>query len=160
MTDLDASQSAISAPRAGAGFAPGAGAMTETSERTIFVADDDPVLLRGIDIALQVRGYAVRTAPNGPELLSLLETESPDLLVLDVMMPGMSGLEVLRRIRADDRWADLPVMIVTACPESRVCEEAQQCGAGEIIPKPFRLDELMEQIERRLAGRPRGRLPD
>src|SRR5690606_40849546 len=69
---------------------------------TIFVADDDPVLLRGLDVALQGQGYAVQTAPSGPELLSLLEEgSSPDLLVLDVMMPGMSGLEVLRRIRED-----------------------------------------------------------
>ncbi len=120
-------------------------------DATIFVADDDPALLRGLDIALQGKGYAVRTAPSGPELLSLLESERPDLLVMDVMMPGMSGLEVLRRIRADDRWAELPVMMVTAYPHADVREEAWQRGAGEVVPKPFRLEDLLERIERRLG---------
>lgn len=119
----------------------------------IFVADDDPVLLRGLDVALQGRGYAVRTARSGPALLSLLEAERPDLLVLDVMMPGMTGLEVLRRIRSDRRWSDLPVMMVTAAPEAEVHAEAEEQGAADVIPKPFRLAELLKRIEARLGGR-------
>ncbi len=126
--------------------------MMDVIERTIFVADDDPALLRGIDLALKGRGYAVRTAPSGPALLTLLESERPDLLVLDVMMPGMSGLEVLRRIREDERWAHLPVMMVTAYPHVDVREEARQRGAGEVMPKPFRLSELLDRIERYLGG--------
>lgn len=121
--------------------------------RTIFVADDDPALLRGLGMALQGRGYAVRTAPSGPAVLSLLESERPDLLVLDVMMPEMSGLEVLRRIREDERWVDLPVMMVTAYPHADVRAEARERGAGEVVPKPFRLNELLEHIERRLGRR-------
>lgn len=120
-------------------------------EATIFVVDDDPALLRGLDIALQGRGYAVRTAPSGPELLELLESESPDLLVLDVMMPGMSGLDVLHRLRADERWAELPVMMVTAYPNADLSEEATRGGVGDVVSKPFRLEELLERIERRLG---------
>ncbi|HEX6940397.1 MAG TPA: response regulator [Longimicrobiales bacterium] len=128
--------------------------MTNAMEdATIFVVDDDPALLRGLDIALQGRGYAVRTAPSGRALLDLLETERPDLLVMDVMMPGMSGLEVLKRLRSDARWAELPVMMVTAYPHADVKEEAWQGGAGEVVPKPFRLEELLERIERRLGRR-------
>ncbi|HEX7118700.1 MAG TPA: response regulator [Longimicrobiales bacterium] len=122
-------------------------------DATIFVVDDDPALLRGLDIALQGRGYAVRTAPSGQELLTLLESERPDLLVMDVMMPGMSGLEVLRHLREDERWAELPVMMVTAFPHADVKEEAWQRGAGDVMSKPFRLEELLERIERRLGRR-------
>jgi DNA-binding response OmpR family regulator len=119
---------------------------------TIFIADDDPALLRGLNIALQGHGYAVRTAEDGAAILSMLEVERPDLLLLDVMMPGMSGLEVLRRIRGDDRWSDLPVVMVTAVPD-----EVARAGAGsgvdaEVVPKPFRLAELLRRIEARLTG--------
>ncbi|MFS8638585.1 MAG: response regulator, partial [Gemmatimonadota bacterium] len=128
--------------------------MTRSNEEpTIFVVDDDPALLRGLDIALQGRGYAVRTAPGGAEFLELLESESPDLVVMDVMMPGMSGLEVLRRLRADERWAELPVMMVTAYPHADVSEEAARRGVGDVVPKPFRLEELVERIEKQLGRR-------
>jgi len=119
---------------------------------TIFVADDDPTLLKGLNRALSGRGYNVRTAPNGPALLSLLETASPDLVVLDIMMPGMSGLEVLRRVRGDARWSELPVMMVTALTDAAVTAAAWERGASDVIPKPFRLNDLVSRIEARLGS--------
>lgn len=147
-----------------------------TMARTIYVADDNSALRDGINRALQARGYMVRAASDGPELLSLLEEERPDLLLLDVMMPGMSGLEVLRRIRADRRWSDLPVLLVTAAAGAEVAgldlaamgatgasaagasaasvdlNAAPPIGAPAVIPKPFRLAELLYQIELRLPS--------
>jgi CheY-like chemotaxis protein len=120
-----------------------------TMARTIYVADDNSALRDGINRALQARGYMVRAASDGPELLSLLEEERPDLLLLDVMMPGMSGLEVLRRIRADRRWSDLPVLLVTAAAGAEVVGVD---SAPAVIPKPFRLAELLYQIELRLPS--------
>lgn len=119
--------------------------------RTIFVVDDDPILLRGLDVALKGHGYTVRTALDGPQLLSLLEEECPDLLLLDVMMPGMDGVEVLRRIRSDSRWSDLPVMIVTAVADAKVRAEAERRGPADVVPKPFRLQELLSTIADRLG---------
>jgi two-component system sensor histidine kinase ChiS len=119
------------------------------STRTIFVADDIPALRKGLNLALMARGYSVRTAVDGPTLLSMLEAERPDLLLLDVMMPGMSGLEVLRRIREDERWSDLPVLLVTAAAGAELCAAVPE-GAPEIVPKPFRLQELLHRIEVRL----------
>lgn len=119
--------------------------------RKIFVADDDPVLLRGLDLALTGRGYEVRTALSGAHLLELLESDRPDLLVLDVMMPGMSGLEVLRRIRGDGRWPNLPVLVVTARSDAVVVREAREGGAADVVGKPFRLRDLVGKIERRLG---------
>lgn len=119
--------------------------------RKIFVADDDPVLLRGLDLALTGRGYEVRTALSGARLFELLESDRPDLLVLDVMMPGMSGLEVLRRIRGDGRWPNLPVMVVTARSDAVVVREAREGGAADVVGKPFRLRDLVGKIEQRLG---------
>jgi DNA-binding response OmpR family regulator len=123
-----------------------------TATRTIFVAEDNPALRKGLNLALQARGYSVRAASDGQEVLSLLEEERPDLLLLDVMMPGMSGLEVLRRIRADERWSDLPVLLVTAAAGAEIragCTDAMP----DVIPKPFRLGELLRRIELRLPER-------
>ncbi len=120
-----------------------------TITRTIFVADDNSALRNGLNLALKARGYSVRTASDGPALLSLLESERPDLLLLDVMMPGMSGLEVLRRIREDQRWSDLPVLLVTAAAGVEV-GAAERAGLPDVIPKPFRLEELLRRIEVRL----------
>lgn len=122
-----------------------------TLARTIYLADDNSALRNGLNRALQARGYMVRAACDGSELLSLLEEERPDLLLLDVMMPGMSGLEVLRRIRADERWSDLPVLLVTAAAGAEAGLEPV-AGAPDVIPKPFRLSELLRRIELHLPG--------
>jgi two-component system response regulator MtrA len=116
----------------------------------IFIADDDPLLLEGLSRALSGRGYTVRTAPDGPRLLSLMEHERPDLVVLDIMMPGMSGLDVLRRVRDDGRWPTVPVMMVTALTDAAVMESARNDGASDVIHKPFRLKDLVARIEDRL----------
>jgi len=121
----------------------------------IFIADDDPLLLDGLSRALTGRGYTVRTAPDGPRLLSLMERERPDLVVLDIMMPGMSGLDVLRRVRDDGRWPGVPVMMVTALTDAEVTESARDHGASDVMHKPFRLRDLVSRIELwlRAAGR-------
>jgi CheY-like chemotaxis protein len=114
--------------------------------RTIYLADDNPSLRNGLDRALRAHGYMVRAAADGQELLSFLEEEIPDLLLLDVMMPGMSGLEVLSRIRADDRWSDLPVLLVTAAAGAELGSNPPT-GSPEVLPKPFRLSDLLHRIE-------------
>jgi len=121
----------------------------------IFIADDDPLLLEGLSRALTGRGYTVRTAADGPQLLSLMERETPDLVVLDIMMPGMSGLDVLRRVRADGRWLAIPVVMVTALTDAEVTRSARDNGASDGGHKPFRLRDLVSRIEQRLraAGR-------
>lgn len=117
-----------------------------TSARTIFVADDNPALRNGLEVALRASGYIVRTAPDGPALLTMLELERPDLLLLDVMMPGMSGLDVLHRIRSDQRLSNLPVLLVTAAAGAEV-HAAKWRYLSDVVPKPFRLGDLLRQIE-------------
>jgi CheY-like chemotaxis protein len=120
--------------------------MMTTESWTIFIADDNTNLRNGLDLALRASGYTVRTAPDGPALLALLESERPDLLLRDVMMPGMSGLEVLRSIRGDERWSDLPVLLVTAAAGAEV-RAAGWRGLSDVVPKPFLLKDLLRQIE-------------
>ena len=119
------------------------------SPATVFVADDNPSILQGLDRALKVTGYRVRTADSGRAVLNLLEQaeEVPDLLLLDVMMPEMSGLEVLRTLRMDARWVDIPVVLITATNDGALPVSALRDGAVDFLTKPFRLDELLARVE-------------
>jgi DNA-binding response OmpR family regulator len=116
---------------------------------TILVADDNPILLQGLDRALSASGYAVETAGDGAEVLELLARSPslPDLLLLDVMMPKLSGLEVLRRLQADARWSGVPVVLVTAMTDETLPARALEGGAVDVLIKPFRLNELLGRID-------------
>lgn len=122
--------------------------MTE-APATVFVADDNPSILLGLDRALKSRGYEVRTATTGAAVLRLLEDapRAPDLLLLDVMMPEMSGLDVLRALRRDERWSDVPVVLITATNDGALPVSALRDGAVDFLTKPFRLDELMARVD-------------
>lgn len=125
---------------------------------TIFVADDDPALVAGLELALTLRGYAVRTAPNGRRLLELLAVERPDLLLVDVVMPEVDGLEVVRRVRARTELSGLPVLVVTGLIGGEQRARVLGSGASGYIAKPFRLGDLMARIEEHLG--PRHDVPD
>ena len=116
---------------------------------TIFIAEDNPILLQGLDRALSANGYEVATAPSGEALLEMLERSEicPDLLLLDVMMPGLNGFDVLRTLQADPRRRGVPVVMITAATDEALCTAAQQQGAADLLIKPFRLGELLERIE-------------
>src|SRR4051794_1548612 len=116
---------------------------------TVFVADDNPSILLGLDRALKARGYDVRTAATGGAVLRLLNEHprTPDLVLLDVMMPELSGLDVLRALRRDDRWADVPVVLITATNDGALPVSALRDGAVDFLTKPFRLDELLARVD-------------
>jgi len=102
----------------------------------ILVVDDAPVNLRLLHAKLTAEYFDVVTAEDGPKALAAMEREAPDIVLLDVMMPGMTGFEVCRRIKADPRWTHIPVIMVTALdlPEDRV--EGLESGADEFLTKP------------------------
>jgi two-component system cell cycle response regulator len=116
---------------------------------TVYVTDDNPAILQGLDRALNASGYRVHTAQSGTRLLELLRDAPapPDLLLLDVMMPEMSGLEVLRLLRRDPRWMDLPVVLITATNDATLPVSALRDGAVDFLTKPFRLDELLARVD-------------
>ena len=111
----------------------------------ILVVDDVPENVRLLEAVLVARGYEVVTATDGPEALDLVEAEEPDLILLDVMMPGLDGYAVCSQLRANDATAVLPVIMVTSSigQEKRKAIEA---GADDFIPKPFNHDELLTRV--------------
>ena len=136
-------------PRGAADAAAGLPEKMSEAIATVFVADDNPSILLGLDRALKARGYDVRTATTGAAVLRLLNEapHPPDLLLLDVMMPEMSGLDVLRALRRDDRWADVPVVLITATNDGALPVSALRDGAVDFLTKPFRLDELLARVD-------------
>ncbi len=121
----------------------------------VLVVDDDPKVLSLMRRGLSFAGYTVDTAPSGAEALAIAREHLPDLVVLDVMMPGVDGLEVCRRMRAGA--PDLPIILLTA--RDRVPDRVAglDAGADDYLVKPFAFDELLARIRallRRTAHRP------
>jgi two-component system alkaline phosphatase synthesis response regulator PhoP len=101
------------------------------------IADDDPFLLRLVGYLLGKEGYQIVTAMDGEEALNKVKTEKPDLIILDVMMPGIDGLEVCRQLRSQLETAALPIVMLSA--RSKVSDRIAglQAGANEYLTKPF-----------------------
>lgn len=114
--------------------------------RKILVVDDDPMNLRMAEFALKQKGYDVLTAASGMDCLAVLQNENPDLVLLDVEMPKMSGIETLEKIRENEGSRDLAVMFLTADPDFDTDGEAGRLGAAGCIHKPFLPPVLAEKI--------------
>jgi two-component system alkaline phosphatase synthesis response regulator PhoP len=117
----------------------------------ILVIEDDPSILRGLQLNLGMEGYVVRSAMDGETGLALARTEKPDLVVVDVMLPRMGGLEVVREIRAED--PELPVLILSAKGQETDKVAGLQLGADDYMVKPFGLKELLARIDALLRRR-------
>jgi two-component system KDP operon response regulator KdpE len=112
-------------------------------KRLILIADDDAPILRLVRTKLQNDGYRVLTATNGQEAVDLFENEQPDLIVLDIMMPIMDGIEALRRIREQSQ---VPIILLTARTAGRDKVRSLDLGADDYITKPFDPDELSARV--------------
>src|SRR5881296_1955294 len=113
----------------------------------ILVADDDQSLVRTLTWILKENGYDVVVAPGGEGLLVRVEEERPNLLLLDIMMPKTDGLQLLARLKADDRFRDLPVLMISSMPPEEATVKALGLGAADFIPKPFRVRELLARVK-------------
>lgn len=112
----------------------------------VLVVDDEPKVLRFIEIDLRIRGFEVTTVKSGQEALDLVKSGKSDIMLLDVIMPGINGFQVLKELR---NFTDLPVIVFSASPGNH--EKALQLGANDFMPKPFDSDEMVKRI-RRLVG--------
>jgi DNA-binding response OmpR family regulator len=117
----------------------------------ILVIEDDPSILRGLQLNLTMEGYLVRSASDGESGLALARTERPDLVVVDVMLPRLGGLEVVREIRQED--PDLPVLILSAKGQETDKVAGLHLGADDYMVKPFGLKELLARIDALLRRR-------
>ena len=120
---------------------------------TVLAVDDDAVIRGLLQINLELEGYAVLTAVDGAGALDVLRTQRPDLVLLDVMMPEVSGWEVLERLRADPRTCDLPVVFLSARAMEADIEKGRELGVDRYVTKPFDPDELMAVVAELLAER-------
>ena len=121
-------------------------------KRLILVVDDEPAIVRLVRAELQSEGYAVIPAANGEEALIRLDTDHPDLVVLDLMLPGMDGFETLRRIRGQSQ---IPVIVLTARAGDADKLRGLQGGADDYLTKPFNPEELSARVAavlRRTSG--------
>jgi DNA-binding response OmpR family regulator len=112
---------------------------------TILVVEDEYAVARGVQYALQQEGYEVTVAPNGEEGLSVASELAPDLIILDVRLPGIDGFELLRRLRASGSKA--PVLMLTARDDEVDKVIGLELGADDYLTKPFGLRELMSRIK-------------
>jgi DNA-binding response OmpR family regulator len=123
---------------------------TETTHR-ILVVDDDLEIGRTVRYALEAKGYEVVNATDGNQGLALAETEDPDLIILDMMMPKRSGFLVLEKIRRSRR-VPTRIIMITANEGNRHKEYAETLGVDDYIRKPFQMDRLLESVDRLLAS--------
>ncbi|CAN5468092.1 response regulator [soil metagenome] len=109
----------------------------------ILIADDDPQILRALRITLTARGYEVTTASDGTAALDAAAATHPDLVVVDLGMPGLTGIEVIEALRG---WTTVPILVVSGRTESWDKVEALDAGADDYVTKPFAADELLARI--------------
>ena len=116
------------------------------TNKTIMVVDDNPDIITIVKTILEGKGYAVLSASSGPELLNMLKTQKPDLIILDIMMPEMDGLEVLSRLKAVAETATIPVILLTAKVQYEDVLGGYKLGADYYITKPFTSTQLVNGI--------------
>jgi len=123
---------------------------TAANRGNILIVDDTLANLRLLTEMLREQGYRVRGAPNGEIALNAARSSLPDILLLDINMPGMNGYEVCREMKSDERTSDLPVIFLSALDEALDKVKAFQVGGVDYITKPFQLEEVLARIENQL----------
>jgi len=116
------------------------------TNKTIMVVDDNPDIITIVKTILEGKGYKVLSASSGAELLNLLKSQKPDLIILDIMMPEMDGLEVLSRLKAASDTATIPVILLTAKVQYEDVLGGYKLGADYYITKPFTSTQLVNGI--------------
>lgn len=116
------------------------------TKKTIMVVDDNPDIVTIVKTILEGRGFTVFSASSGPELLNLLPTQKADLIILDIMMPEMDGLEVLTRLKGKTETSTIPVILLTAKVQYEDVLGGYKLGADYYITKPFTSTQLVNGI--------------
>ncbi len=117
---------------------------------TVLVVDDDPVILRLLQVNFEMEGFAVVMASDGAEALEVAATAAPDVVVSDVMMPKMNGIELVRALKAGGATATIPVLLLSAKAQAADVREGLDAGADDYLTKPFEPLELVDRITKLL----------
>ncbi len=108
----------------------------------VLVVEDEPRILRFLSISLRASGYNIITAIRGDQVIDLVKSETPDIIILDVFLPGVDGFEVLKELRT---FSQLPVIVMSA--RDSLGPNALELGASEFLAKPFKPEQLVQRIE-------------
>ncbi len=117
------------------------------NSKKILIVDDDKDFLKALKIVLEDKGYSIVTATDGAQALELARTESPNLILLDIMLPGMNGFKVCRFLKFDENYKDIPIIIISAKSDQEDKRLGKQMGAELYITKPFENGELLQAIK-------------
>ena len=120
---------------------------TPELKHTILIVEDEVGIARMIQVLLEARGFSTFVCHAGDEAIRRIADTSVDLVLLDVMMPGMDGYEVCRRLKADEQWRHIPVIMLTAKDTTRDVVRGLETGADDYITKPFNTEELIARIQ-------------
>jgi CheY-like chemotaxis protein len=121
--------------------------------RSVLVVEDDRFLRRACEVSLRQRGFTVLTAPDGEAALELIRAELPGLVLLDLLMPRMSGLELLRRLRSEERTRALPVLVISNSSREEDVAELEGLGiTGYLVKANLSLEELGDTVSRILEA--------
>lgn len=122
--------------------------------KKILIIDDEPEICKMVTEFLFDAGYSASCAFNGPDGLAMIKKDLPSLVLLDVGMPGMNGIEVLRLIR--EQFPALPVVVLTSHRDTETVKKMMELGASEYLTKPINLETLLDQFVRDMIGSPTG----
>ena len=112
----------------------------------VLIVDDEPSIVKMVGKRLEVEGFEVHVAMDGQEGLAKAQAESPDLIILDLMLPRLNGYEVCMRLKQDARYQKIPIMLFTAKAQAKDEQLGLECGANAYLRKPFQAKELIETI--------------
>jgi DNA-binding response OmpR family regulator len=122
-------------------------------ERTVLIIEDEKLIIVSTQMVLEAAGFRVESAMNGEDGIARARDAKPDLILLDIMMPGIDGWETLTRLKRDPATSGIPVIIFTAREHSRGHQKSAEMGAADYFRKPFEPDELIELVEKHIGQR-------
>jgi DNA-binding response OmpR family regulator len=126
--------------------------MTLVPDANVLLVDDDPVILKLLQVNFEMEGFRVSTANDGVEGLEKARAERPDIVLLDIMMPRMDGLEVTRAPKGDPATKDIPIILLSAKAQASDIQAGKDMGADDYLTKPFDPLELLERVNELLEG--------
>jgi len=126
--------------------------MITEQRKKVLIVDDEESIITVLHRYVTNAGYDYMTASNGEEALEKISQEDPDLVLLDLMMPGLNGFETCRRIRANQKTKKLPVIIITALHSEADSADAKACGANAFLVKPVNTEELIRRIQQYIGS--------
>ncbi|MCP4209238.1 MAG: response regulator [Shimia sp.] len=120
--------------------------------KNVLVIEDEPNIIEAISFILSRDGWSVATHSNGHDAVGVVQEAMPDLVILDVMLPGKTGYDILRELRSEDATQGLPVLMLTAKGQVKDREMAERAGASRFMTKPFSNAEVLNAVRELVAG--------